>query len=117
MVENFATRNCTSLFKMIRSVTPLAQSVQRQTGNLVNQFDARAISGNWNDDALGILPTLTFKRVERKSKFRSESLCSNIADNRVDLLANVCFDMCESRSTGTLLIAFWCVVLFFYARL
>lgn len=117
MVENFATRNCTSLFKMIRSVTPLAQSVQRQTGNLVDQFDAWAIAGHWNDDALRILPALTFKCVERKCKLRCETLCSNIADNRVDLLANGCFDMCKSRSTGTLLIAFWCVVLFFYARL
>ena len=78
---------------MIRSVTPLAQSVQRQTGNLVNQFDARAIAGNWNDDALRILPTLTFECVERKSKFRSETFCSNITDNRIDLLANGCFDM------------------------
>jgi hypothetical protein len=54
------------------------------------------LARDWNDDALGILVTTLFKRIERKSKLADQTLCSRIANNASDLFANSCLYVCES---------------------
>jgi hypothetical protein len=81
---------------MISGITPLAQAVQRQTSDLVNEMHSLTLARDWNDDALGILVTTLFKRIERKSKLADQTLCSRIANNASDLFANSCLYVCES---------------------
>jgi hypothetical protein len=81
---------------MISGIAPLAQAVQRQTSDLVNEMHSLTLARDWNDDALGILVTTLFKSIECESKLANETLCSRIANNAGDLFANSCLYVCES---------------------
>ena len=80
---------------MISGVTPLAQAVQRQTSNLVDEMHAFALTRDWNDDALRVLVTTLFKCVKCKSKLANEAFCGLITNNASDLFTNSCFYVCK----------------------
>ena len=76
---------------MISGIAPLAQAVQRQTSDLVNEMHSLALACDWNNDALRILVAALFECIECKSKLANEALCGLIANNASDLFANRCF--------------------------
>jgi hypothetical protein len=81
---------------VISGVTPLAQAVQRKTGDLMNEMHSLTLACDWNDDALGILVTALFECIECKSKLANEALCGLIANNASNLFANRCFYVSKS---------------------
>jgi hypothetical protein len=81
---------------VISSIAPLAQAVQRQASDLMNEMHSLTLACDWNDDALCVLVTTLFKSIKRKSKFANEAFCGLIANNASDLFANSCFYVCKS---------------------